>query len=259
MAATTRHAPDISDTDLERADLEEAARDLDIDFDDDVDDQTLLERIGVAMGEIDESDLPDASDDEDQDDEDEGDDGPTAEVEDDEDQDDEQDTGDDAPSADADKDTSDDEDAEDAEDAPTADADQDEDGEDEDEDEDRSPVHEEGEYRFEADPREGIEPVLDLEMGPLALDVLGVEVHLRRVHAVLTANPNGRRNVVGKLLAGLVRLIDQGDGEDDEDDEDGGSDDGGSDDGGSDDGLLEKVTSPVRGLARGVKNTMTKD
>jgi hypothetical protein len=121
---------------------------------------------------------------------------------------------------------------------------------------DRSPVREAGEYRFEDDPREGVEPILDLELGPVALDVLGVEIHLRRVHAVLTANPDSRRNVIGKILAQLSRAAHASHGGDDETDA-ADQDPGRRRRRRSSGGLLSKLTSPVRSIASRVKETVT--
>ncbi len=235
MAANGAQVPDVRETGLERADLEEAAEELGIEDVDDLDDQALLERIGVELGEVDpdEGDVDDASDD--------------AEETDAEDTAD--DATDDAEDTDA-EDTADD--AEDQAEEPTDDA---EDQAGDEDDTSMTPAKSEGEYRFEDDPREGIEPVLDLELGPLALDVLGVEVHLKRVHAVLTANPNGSHNVIGKLLAGLARAISSGGDEADEHEDTDDADEDQDDDG----GLLHKATAPARGLVRGIKNTFDKD
>jgi len=45
-------------------------------------------------------------------------------------------------------------------------------------------------------------PVLDLTLGPLDLNLLGLMVHLDRVHLTITANSNG--GVLGSLLCGLA-------------------------------------------------------
>ena len=66
--------------------------------------------------------------------------------------------------------------------------------------EDRKQARDRGEYRVEDDEREQIQPVLDLELGPLALDVLGLDVHLNRVHLSLVANPEPKHAVLGKTL-----------------------------------------------------------
>jgi hypothetical protein len=269
MATTSPRVPDMAETDLDRADLEEAARELGLEVSDDIDDQALLERIGVELGAVPEDAVEEAADEtEDQ-----------AERATDEATDEAQDTADDATDdAEDQADQATDEaqeaagDAQDQAEDTAGDA-QDEaddtagDATDEAEqttdeaadtadDADRSPVREAGEYRFEDDPREGVEPILDLELGPVALDVLGVEVHLRRVHAVLTANPGSRRNVIGKILAQLSRAAHASNGGDDETDTADQDQDAGGDDDQSG-GLLSKLTSPVRSIASRVKETVT--
>lgn len=64
--------------------------------------------------------------------------------------------------------------------------------------------------RIEDRLREHVTPVLDREVGPLALRVLGLEIHLHRVHAVLTANPGPRWALLGKLLSGVAATTGQG-------------------------------------------------
>lgn len=278
--ATSAHVPDVSETDLEREDLEEAANELGLEVSDDLDDQELLERIGLALGELEEEDVDGSTDDPDErpdrpeDAADEAEDATeaageeaaeTAETADEtrEQADDASDeaggtadeTGDQAnDAADTADGTGDRAGEAPDEAADTRDEAGDRAGEAADEARDRAPVREPGEYRFEDDPREGVEPVLDLEFGPLALDVLGVEIHLRRVHAVLTANPGSRRNVIGKVLAQLSRLAHTGgSGDSGEDDERGTRDDDSGDSG----GLLSKVTAPARSIASRVKRTVT--
>jgi hypothetical protein len=70
--------------------------------------------------------------------------------------------------------------------------------------EDRKQARDRGEYRVEEDKREEVKPILDLELGPLALDLLGLDVHLNRVHAVLVANPGPKHALLGKLLAAVA-------------------------------------------------------
>ncbi len=211
MAGSSSDVPDVAETELGRADLEDAAQDMDIEGADELDDQELFERIGFDMGELSQEQV---------------------------------DHPEDAAADEADDDAGD----EATDDTPEADADAG-DGS------DAAPVSENDEYRVEDDPRENIEPVLDLELGPVALDVLGVEVHLKRLHASLVANPSANRNAVGKLLARVAKAREQLPG---------GGDDGGEGGAGpeeepeeqDDGGLLHKVTSPVRGLARSAKDTV---
>jgi hypothetical protein len=288
--ANASQVPDVTETDLERSDLEEAARELSLDDVDDLSDQELFERIGVALGEIDidaleeaqqasdgAEDAADEAEDEAEDAGDEAEDaGDDAEDEaedaDDEAEDATDEAGDEAEDA---GDEAEDE-AEDADDEAEDSADEAEDATDE--EDDGGSEAEPGEYRFEDDPREGIEPVLDLEVGPVALDLLGVEIHVRRVHAVLAANPNGKRNIIGKALAALstaaaaARSEDEGSSDEDADqDEEDGDDasedrddasedrDDTSEDGDDDEGLLHTITAPARGLARGAKKVLGKD
>jgi hypothetical protein len=74
---------------------------------------------------------------------------------------------------------------------------------------DRETARDADEYRVEDDERENISPILDLELGPLALDVLGLDIHLNRVHAVLVANPGPKHAILGKLLSGVAKTTDK--------------------------------------------------
>src|ERR671933_2078385 len=49
--------------------------------------------------------------------------------------------------------------------------------------------------------------ILDLTLGPLHLDLLGLVVDLNQVHLVITAKP-GPGNLVGNLLCGVAHLLD---------------------------------------------------
>jgi hypothetical protein len=51
--------------------------------------------------------------------------------------------------------------------------------------------------------------ILDLVLGPLDLDLLGLVVHLDRVHLNITAVP-GAGNLLGNLLCAIVGLLDGG-------------------------------------------------
>ena len=51
--------------------------------------------------------------------------------------------------------------------------------------------------------------VLDLVLGPVDLDLLGLVVHLDRVHLNITAVP-GPGNLVGNLICAIVGLLDGG-------------------------------------------------
>jgi hypothetical protein len=238
MTTTSDDVPDVTATELDRADLDEAARELGLEDTDELDDQELFERVGRQLGQI-----PDEPEPDDDGEHEESDDTESADTE--------------AEAEDADTEAEDADGETEPEDADNDDEPEpDDDTEPDDGEDDVQPttIADEGEYRFEDDPREGIEPVLDLELGPVALDVLGVEVHVRRVHASLTANPNGNRNVIGKLLAKLSQAAAAAGGDaeaqDGEDGEDGEDEDG---------GVLHTMTAPARGLARGVKNTFSKD
>jgi hypothetical protein len=74
---------------------------------------------------------------------------------------------------------------------------------------DRQAARDAGEYRVENDEREDIAPILDLELGPLALDILGLDVHLNRIHGVLVANPGPKHALLGKLLSGVAKTTDK--------------------------------------------------
>jgi hypothetical protein len=275
--ANASQVPDVTETDLERSDLEEAARELGIDDFDELEDQELFERIGVALGEIDLDELEDAAEQVDESADDAGDEAEETADEAEETAEDAVDEADDtaedavdeaddtaedggAGAAEDEDEGAEDVEAEDveAEDEPASEGDE---GEGEHEGEDEDGAAESGEYRFEDDPREGIEPVLDLETGPVALDVLGVEIHLRRVHAVLTANPNGGRNILGKLLAQVATAMRSSSDEDDPSAEDTSDEDetSGDEESGDHGGLLDTITSPARGLARGAKKIVGKD
>jgi hypothetical protein len=51
--------------------------------------------------------------------------------------------------------------------------------------------------------------ILHLELGPLDLDLLGLQVHLNRVVLDITAQ-SGPGNLLGNLLCGLANLLNQG-------------------------------------------------
>jgi hypothetical protein len=51
--------------------------------------------------------------------------------------------------------------------------------------------------------------ILDLTLGPLDLDLLGLVVHLDQVHLNITAQ-SGPGNLLGNLLCGIAGLLDQG-------------------------------------------------
>ncbi|GIH96303.1 hypothetical protein ACFFMN_39230 [Planobispora siamensis] len=51
--------------------------------------------------------------------------------------------------------------------------------------------------------------ILDLTLGPLDLDLLGLEVHLNRVHLVIEADP-GPGNLLGNLLCAIANLLNGG-------------------------------------------------
>jgi hypothetical protein len=51
--------------------------------------------------------------------------------------------------------------------------------------------------------------VLDLTLGPLHLDLLGLVVDLNQVHLNITAQP-GPGNLLGNLLCGVTHLLDNG-------------------------------------------------
>jgi hypothetical protein len=263
MAARSSDVPDVRETDLDRADLEEAARELGIEDIDDLDDQTLFERIGVGLGEIDEEQLdhpddePEAAGDEAEE---------PASADEGEEPEDRGSEADEEPEASGEGEEPEDRGSE-VDEEPEASGEgeepepEDEEPEATEESEERHPVHDDGEYRVEDDPREGVEPVIDLELGPLAIDVLGLEIHLNRLHAAITANPGPDHALIGKLLARIARLLERvglgkltdqiTDAVDGALDAVPGGDD--SDEAGDEqDGPLGKLTSPVRGLARGI-------
>jgi hypothetical protein len=194
MAARSSDVPDVRDTELDRADLEEAARELGIEDVDGLDDQTLFERIGVGLGEIDEEQL---------------------------------DHPDDEPEA----------------------------AEDEAEEPESADEGEEPEDR-------GSEADEELELGPLAIDVLGLEIHLNRLHAAITANPGPDHALIGKLLARIARLLERvglgkltdqiTDAVDTAVDAVPGGDSDSDEPGDEQGGPLHKLTSPFRGLAHGI-------
>jgi hypothetical protein len=247
MTTTSDDVPDVTATELDRADLDEAARELGLEDTDELDDQELFERVGRQLGQIADETRPDDDSEHEKPVDTESGDTESGDTE----------SGDteaedaDTEAEDADTEAEEADGATEPEDA-EADTGPDDDTEPDDGEDDveATTIADAGEYRFEDDPREGVEPVLDLELGPVALDVLGVEVHLKRVHAALTANPNGNRNVIGKLLAKLSQAAAGAGGDDDAE----GSDS--EDEGG---GVLHTLTAPARGLARGVKRTFSKD
>jgi len=53
--------------------------------------------------------------------------------------------------------------------------------------------------------------VLDLTLGPLNLDLLGLVVNLNQVHLNITAQP-GPGSLLGNLLCGVTHLLDNGNG-----------------------------------------------
>jgi hypothetical protein len=50
--------------------------------------------------------------------------------------------------------------------------------------------------------------ILDLTLGPLDLNLLGLEIHLNQVHLVIEANPSG--GLLGQLLCGIANLLSGG-------------------------------------------------
>ena len=54
--------------------------------------------------------------------------------------------------------------------------------------------------------------ILDLRLGPLDLDLLGLVVHLDEVHLNITAEP-GAGNLLGNLLCAIAGLLDPGPGQ----------------------------------------------
>jgi hypothetical protein len=57
------------------------------------------------------------------------------------------------------------------------------------------------------DPAAAACPIIDLVLGPLHLDLLGLVVDLNQVHLQVTAVP-GAGNLLGNLLCGVVHLLD---------------------------------------------------
>lgn len=55
----------------------------------------------------------------------------------------------------------------------------------------------------------GVCPILELTLGPLDLDLLGLHVHLDTVHLVIEAHP-GEGQLLGNLLCAIVGLFDAG-------------------------------------------------
>ena len=51
--------------------------------------------------------------------------------------------------------------------------------------------------------------ILELTLGPLDLNLLGLEIHLDTVHLVIEANPAG--GLLGQLLCGIANLLSLGD------------------------------------------------
>jgi len=47
--------------------------------------------------------------------------------------------------------------------------------------------------------------ILDLTLGPLDLNLLGLEIHLNQVHLTIDANPAG--GLLGQLLCGIANLL----------------------------------------------------
>jgi hypothetical protein len=52
-------------------------------------------------------------------------------------------------------------------------------------------------------------PILDLTLGPLHLDLLGLVVDLNQVHLTITAQ-QGPGNLLGNLLCSVAHLLDSG-------------------------------------------------
>ena len=50
--------------------------------------------------------------------------------------------------------------------------------------------------------------ILDLTLGPLDLNLLGLEIHLNQVHLVIHAHPAG--GILGQLLCALANLLNTG-------------------------------------------------
>jgi hypothetical protein len=134
---------------------------------------------------------------------------------------------------------------------------------------DRRSARDDEEYVIDEDPREEVQEVVDVELGPISLDLLGLEIHLDRLHAAIVANSGPDHALVGQILAqlgssleklGLGKLVGglttavegaldalpspEGDGTDEGSTDESSSDDG-DDDGSS---MAEKLTSPLRKL-----------
>jgi hypothetical protein len=75
--------------------------------------------------------------------------------------------------------------------------------------EDEESFREDSEYRLEQDQRDGVVPLLDVEVGPLALDLLGLEVRLNRLHPVIVVNAEPKHALLGKLLSGVAGTADK--------------------------------------------------
>jgi gas vesicle protein len=260
MATDAPAIPRVEETGLERDDLTSAAEELGIDGFESWDDQQLFEQIGLQLGEISEDQLSEAAEQAQETAEDTAEqaedaaEGAADEAEDtaEDVQETAEDTAEDA------QETAEDT-AEEAEDTAETAEDTTDEGE-----EEGSP----DEYRPEDDTRPGIATVLDLELGPVALDLLGLEVHLNRIHAAIVANPAPNYAILGKLLAplgtltsslGLDKVTDTvtdavdstldvlpSPGGDDEDEE---SEDGGS--------VLSTIAEPFAAAGRLIKNLVT--
>jgi hypothetical protein len=63
--------------------------------------------------------------------------------------------------------------------------------------------------RMPAAVRDATCTILDLTLGPLHLDLLGLVVDLNRVHLTITAVP-GSGNLLGNLLCAIAHLLDSG-------------------------------------------------
>ena len=213
MATDAPAVPRVEETGLDRDDLANAADELGIDDIDALDDQSLFEQIGLMLGEISEDQLSKGAQDTAEDTTEEAQD--TAEEAQDTAEDtaeEAQDTAEDA--AEQASDTAEDtaeqasDTAEDtAEQAKGTAEDTTEQAEEAAEDTTGDTAEESEEYRPEDDDRPGVATVLDLELGPVALDLLGLEIHLNRIHAVITANPDPNYAILGKLLAPLGSLV----------------------------------------------------
>jgi len=242
MATDAPAVPRVEETGLDRDDLANAADELGIDDIDALDDQSLFEQIGLMLGEISEDQLSKGAQDTAEDTTEEAQDTAeeaqdTAEDTAEEAQDTAEDTAEEAQdtaedaaeqasdtaedTAEQASDTAEDtaeqakgtaeDTTEQAEEAAqdTAEEAQDttEQAEEAAEDTTGDTAEESEEYRPEDDDRPGVATVLDLELGPVALDLLGLEIHLNRIHAVITANPDPNYAILGKLLAPLGSLV----------------------------------------------------